>query len=266
MGWKREAARTDELLSAYLDGALSPEERARLEARLAVDADLRDRLEAMRRTVALVRGLPRVEAPRNFLLTPDMVAPATRRRPALLQRRLAPVLTFATALSALACALVVIGNLLTLGVGGFGAAPAAAPPREVAMEPATEEAETELLPQSVPEETRVAMEGIVTETLEITKTVAPEAAMAPEEEAPLTLAPAAVPTALPTPVVTAGEEAAKSGATAAPTPSPAPVEGGALPPPTPPPPQPGWPLLALGLALLTLGLLVATVWAWRARV
>jgi len=117
LGKNRARERMDELLSAYIDGALSPRERARLEARLAQDADLRARLESLQRTVALVRGMPPLRAPRNFLLTPAMV-----RRPAPVARRLAPALTFATAISGLLCVLLLVGNLLSAGWGGMGAA------------------------------------------------------------------------------------------------------------------------------------------------
>ncbi len=53
-------AKTDEQLSAYLDGALRPHEQARLEAELARDPHLRARLEALRRTVELARAMPPV--------------------------------------------------------------------------------------------------------------------------------------------------------------------------------------------------------------
>lgn len=261
MGWKRKTARTDELLSAYLDGELSPEERTRLEARLVADPDLRARLGAMRRTVDLVRDLPQVKAPRNFILTPDMVAPA-RRRPVPLRRRLAPILTFATAISALACALVLIGNLAMLGTGGFGAVPAAAPPREVAMEPVDEEAEMEPSPQPLSEGPWMGIESVVTETLEMTRTAGPEAAATLEEKGP----PSLTLTASPAPTVTEEEKPAEAGATITLTPSPAAMGEGAPLPIPPPSPRPGWSLLlALGLALLTLGLLVATIQAWRTR-
>ncbi|HHS97901.1 MAG TPA: hypothetical protein ENK08_08390 [Chloroflexi bacterium] len=263
MGWKRKAMRTDELLSAYLDGELNPKERARLEARLAADPDLRERLEELRRTIALVRGLPRVKAPRNFLLTPEMVAPA-RRRPVLLGRRLAPVLTLATAMSALACAVVLIGNLLTFGLGGMGAAPAAAPPRQVALEPATEEAALAPLPEEATEEEPMIAAGVVTATAKVSRTVVPEAALAPGRA----ISPTIVPSPSPTPqpqmgAADTGREEAGPGTPA--PPAPAAEKGGTLPPGAPPPSRPGWPLLAGGLALLTLVLLVVTVLAWRAQ-
>ncbi len=124
LGKNRAWKRVDEWLSAYIDGALSPRERARLEDRLAQDADLRARLESLRQTVALVRGMPPVPAPRNFLLTPAMVqqpAPMVRQ-PAPAARRLAPALTFATAVSGLLCVILLVGNLMTAGWGGPGAA------------------------------------------------------------------------------------------------------------------------------------------------
>lgn len=106
----RAQERLDEQLSAYIDGALSPRERARLEKQLAADPALRARLEALRQTVMLVRGLPPVRAPRNFLVTPSMVSrPA---RPIPWARRLAPALSFATAISAILCVVLLVANFL----------------------------------------------------------------------------------------------------------------------------------------------------------
>lgn len=62
-----------EQLSAYIDGQLDDSDRTALEARLAQDADLRQELAAMRQTVALLRDLPTIRAPRAFTLTPEMV-------------------------------------------------------------------------------------------------------------------------------------------------------------------------------------------------
>jgi anti-sigma factor RsiW len=62
-----------ELLSAYLDGALSESERADLETRLLADDGLRRELEALRQTVNLIGSVPPIKAPRNFTLTPNMV-------------------------------------------------------------------------------------------------------------------------------------------------------------------------------------------------
>lgn len=57
----------DELLSAYLDGELSARERSRIERRLAEDPAARRSLEELRRTVDLVRALPRHGAPAALL-------------------------------------------------------------------------------------------------------------------------------------------------------------------------------------------------------
>jgi anti-sigma factor RsiW len=62
-----------ELLSAYLDGALAPDELARLETRLQTDDGLRQELESLRQTVKMVGSLPAMKSPRNFTLTRDMV-------------------------------------------------------------------------------------------------------------------------------------------------------------------------------------------------
>src|SRR5215207_7313870 len=62
-----------ENLSAYIDGQLEESDRTALEARLASDGDLRQELAAMRQTVALLRDLPTIRAPRAFTLTPEMV-------------------------------------------------------------------------------------------------------------------------------------------------------------------------------------------------
>jgi len=59
-------SRTSEQLSAYLDGELSDAERAGLEQALAKDAELAKELARLQATRALVRSLPREEAPADF--------------------------------------------------------------------------------------------------------------------------------------------------------------------------------------------------------
>lgn len=66
-----------ELLSAYLDDMLNEAERMALEVRLAEDDALRAELEALRNTVSLIKALPMLKAPRNFVLTPEMVKSRT---------------------------------------------------------------------------------------------------------------------------------------------------------------------------------------------
>jgi hypothetical protein len=62
-----------ELLSAYMDGQLTIEERSALESRLQTDAELRYQLALLRATVDLIRDLPQLKAPRDFTLTRQMV-------------------------------------------------------------------------------------------------------------------------------------------------------------------------------------------------
>lgn len=75
------------LLSAYLDGELKESQRRKLEQRLAKDAGLRERLENLRKTKSLLSWLPRVPAPRNFTLTPEMVPAHRRKRPLMMTLR-----------------------------------------------------------------------------------------------------------------------------------------------------------------------------------
>lgn len=62
-----------ELLSAYIDGELTDDERTSLEQRLAKDSFLQRELDLLRTTVALIHYLQPMTAPRNFTLTDDMV-------------------------------------------------------------------------------------------------------------------------------------------------------------------------------------------------
>lgn len=62
-----------ELLSAYIDGELSDDERTALERRLAKEAFLQRELDILRTTIALIQYLQPITAPRNFTLTQEMV-------------------------------------------------------------------------------------------------------------------------------------------------------------------------------------------------
>lgn len=69
-----------ELLSAYLDSALTSDERAALETRLQGDAELRRELELLRETKLLIAALPQLRSPRSLTLTPAQVGQAQPRR------------------------------------------------------------------------------------------------------------------------------------------------------------------------------------------
>jgi anti-sigma factor RsiW len=60
-------ARDDDVISAYLDGELTPVQRAAFEARLAADADTRAGLDDVAEVRALVRGLDAPELPAGFV-------------------------------------------------------------------------------------------------------------------------------------------------------------------------------------------------------
>jgi hypothetical protein len=95
-----------ELLSAYLDGQLTIDERSALEARLQHETDLRRQLALLRATVDLIRELPQLAAPRDFTLTRQMLsAGRTNRR----------VYTFSLLSAAAAVVLLFVGfGLLTM--------------------------------------------------------------------------------------------------------------------------------------------------------
>lgn len=99
-----------ELLSAYIDGELDDRDRVDFERRLAGDAPLRDALAELRATVALVRELPRLKAPRSFALDP-----AIHQRRAPWWKRLfatGTVLQLSGALGAAASVVLIVAALL----------------------------------------------------------------------------------------------------------------------------------------------------------
>ncbi len=93
------------VLSAYLDGQLNSRKRARLEARLESEPDLRVALAELGRTRNLLRAVPRLRAPRNFTLTPEMVG--GRRG---VGARLYPTFQLASAIATLLFVAVVAGD------------------------------------------------------------------------------------------------------------------------------------------------------------
>lgn len=177
-----------EALGAYLDNALTPAERERLEARLARDAGLRAELEQLRLMKLQLRAMPRRRAPRSFALDPALYA-RPKAQPLL---QLYPVLRGATALTALLL-------IFTLALGAFrgqfsagsGAPETAAVFTELAVEeaaaPAAEELESLAVeePATQREQAPESTEGVAgTPSL-------PEADSVPEAElaAPATITP-----------------------------------------------------------------------------
>ncbi|MBN1179113.1 MAG: hypothetical protein JXD18_07880 [Anaerolineae bacterium] len=303
MSNKRQQARTDEVLSAYIDGALNGREQHSVTTRLAGDPELQEQLTRLRQTIALVREMPQVEAPRNFLLTPAMVGeaparPRPRRAPA---RWLAPALSFATAVSALLLVVTLSGGIL--GANLLSPAPVvvstealevAEAPVEERVAPADAPTEVGVFALEAPgptdegseesdaveEETALAVAVATTATLGIEGTPIPPAAGYGGGGALPTATPAAVSEyaedASPAPPVEPEGGARVGGPGVEETGSADGVQEGGeagdagapvpLPQPEEPAPTRGRPWLLTGaLALLTLALVAATLVTWRAR-
>lgn len=99
------------MLSAYVDGALSSDEQATLEARLEREPALRERLQGLRLTVEALANLEEVETPRNFILSPAMVA-APKPAPSSPRRRRSSwsALSWATTVATLLLLIVLAGD------------------------------------------------------------------------------------------------------------------------------------------------------------
>jgi len=95
-------------ISAYVDGELDPTSQAAFETALAQDRTLRRKVDELREVVTLVRAVPLREPPRNYLLTPSMVAEKTPQRT---PRRPVPLLFMRLATSLAAVAFVVTTGL-----------------------------------------------------------------------------------------------------------------------------------------------------------
>ena len=122
-----------ELLSAFIDNMLADDERALLEERLKLEPGLRDELSTLQQTVNLIVQLPSLKAPRDFILTPDMVRAKPQLtvlpRPSLSQPRRV-FSSLVTVMSAAASMmLVVLGMILLLSGenGGDTSSVASAP-------------------------------------------------------------------------------------------------------------------------------------------
>jgi hypothetical protein len=104
-----------ELFSALLDEALTREERTDVYAHLATCVDCRRELEAVERTVALVRGATPVRAPAGFV---ERVVEAARPRPWYRRAARAALLPWPITLPLSAAALLLVGGLAVLIVRG----------------------------------------------------------------------------------------------------------------------------------------------------
>ena len=126
---KSAAEKQQEMLTAYVDDELTPAERQRFEQLMTKDEALQAEMERQRLFKRALQELPRVAAPRNFILNPaDYRAPAPQRAV-----QLYPALRAATALAAL---FLVVLIALPLFSSGGGLSETAA---DIAMAPAESE-------------------------------------------------------------------------------------------------------------------------------
>ncbi len=214
----------EESLSAYVDGELSARETARVEEHLRECHACAQDLATLRQTVALLRELPSVDAPRSFAVRPTPVRPKTRVA--------APawgygLLKGATALAALLFVLLIGGDLAFRFVGGFRlAAPVPlAPAAEVALAPSPRPSVSPL----AADEELVAGEtkAMDTATVEATPLIAEEL---PAPAAAPTEAPVEAYQAAPPEGTAAPERERAEGADWAGTPTPSGTPIGTLPP------------------------------------
>jgi len=135
--WRKpEHQWVEESLSAYLDGELSPAEKARVEQHLQECEACAQNLAALRQTVSLLKELPTKRAPRSFAIRPVTVKAKRAAAPPAWGYGL---LKGATVLAALLLVLLVGGDLAIHFVGAplVYWAPGA-PAEEIAMAPAFE--------------------------------------------------------------------------------------------------------------------------------
>lgn len=124
-----------ELLSAYIDHQVTPEERSALDRRLEREPALRQALDELRATVDALRELAPIRPPRSFTIDPATVRP----RNLILARWL----QFGSALAAAALALTLTFDIANSPLVGSitGSQPAAAPaPSTLAYEATAEPA------------------------------------------------------------------------------------------------------------------------------
>jgi hypothetical protein len=112
------STRDYELISAYMDNQLSDKDRTQFEARLKVDPELGKELTELTNTRSMIRDLPRLRAPRNYYLKPEIIP----LRPTL---RLAPVFGIVSATASILLALVIFGSTFFKSNQPIAMAPAA---------------------------------------------------------------------------------------------------------------------------------------------
>ena len=235
--FKSEHQRVKELLSAYLDGELSPKEADLVERHLRECAYCAQDLESLRQTVSLVRQLPVVSPPPSFRVRLPMA------QEGFLARWGYAYLKGTTALAALLL-VVLLASDLTLQYQGM-ARYAAPPPQPLVMAPeATSEVELKAeaategpQPEATPPSEEYAAErGAEAETPTLLNQAAPEATAPITPTLTTGVSPTPVPTLGPSPTgelsLTPTPTLEPSPTVEAPTPTPEAVEMMAQEPPS----------------------------------
>ncbi len=112
MFWFNRHRRLRDQLSAYIDGELDASAAKRLERHMAECGRCRREMEQLRATVAALQGLPAVQPPRSFTLSPERVA----LRPAV---PVASPLAFGARIAAAGVA-ATLAIVLVVDLGDFG--------------------------------------------------------------------------------------------------------------------------------------------------
>ncbi|MFZ0547007.1 MAG: zf-HC2 domain-containing protein [Candidatus Promineifilaceae bacterium] len=213
---KSEEEKLQETLSAYLDNALTPAERAAFETRLSADPTLRASLEQQQQIKQNVGQLPRLRAPRNFTLDPAAYGRPTSQT----VFNLYPVMRGATALAAIM--LIFLFSLQFFTSAGLGSKSTAGAPAAVFNQ--TESASDMTVDGGETAEEPAAAPEIVREEAGETAVAADEAAEAEVAEAEDALAPPAEEAAESAPETAAGAVADSSSVQATEQPLTATVE------------------------------------------
>ena len=163
---KSSEEKQQEALNAYLDDALTPQQRGQIEKDLATDPALQGQLDQMRALKQQMRQLPRRQVPRNFTLDPALYGRPARE--SLL--RAYPVLRTATALTAFIFIFALAANVFLSGA--FSQAAGSAEPLAMMAEPASDMAVEEAAPE---------MEMAITEEIVEEEAAASDFAMTADE-------------------------------------------------------------------------------------
>jgi hypothetical protein len=121
-------SRDYELISAYLDNQLGSQERERFEARLKIDPVLQKELNELSQTRSLLHSMPKIRAPRNYYITPQVVSKTVDSRPPM---RWAPVRGIVSAIATILLVMVIFGDTFLTST-----TPVALAPASVSLSPA----------------------------------------------------------------------------------------------------------------------------------